>query len=111
MSDQPNPELLSFWPGRWPGQGVVDLDNLGDPGIWLDDRMPLIEGALCGTDIEISKTSAFLAEDYIAAAAEMSFPIPSDFEVNDDECREMIKTEFRAFLLEWRRRIETAPRK
>ena len=106
MSDETKPEPLLHWPGGWPGQQVVDLDNLGDPGIWLEDRLPEIEHVLSGEAAEIGEAAAFLTEDYIAAAAEMSFPIPSDFDADEDECREMIEGEFRGFLLEWRRRIE-----
>lgn len=47
-----------------------------------------------------------LTDGYISAAAEMSFPIPSDYGLNGNECCEMIQSEFRAFLLEWRRRID-----
>ena len=111
MSDDARTETLSCWPGGWPGQQVVELDNLGDPGIWLEERLAEIEVALGGDDAELENTAALLTHDYIAAAARISFPIPSDFGVDEDVCRDKIQSEFRGFLLEWRRIIETASNK
>lgn len=111
MSDEASSEPLSCWPGGWPGQQVVELDNLGDPGYWLEEWLAEIEVSLGGDDAELENTATLLTDDYIAAAAKMRFPIPSDFGVDDEACREKIQSEFRSFLLEWRRRIETESNK
>lgn len=111
MSDDASSEPLSCWPGGWPGRQVLELDNLGDPGFWLEERLAEIEEALRGDNAELENTAILLTDDYIAAAAKISFPIPSDFGVDDEACREKIQSEFRAFLLEWRRRIEMASNK
>ncbi len=33
--DDLDSRLMSAWPGGWPGQEIVELDNVGDPGAWL----------------------------------------------------------------------------
>jgi len=27
--------IFAAWPGSWPGQEIVELDNVGDPSEWL----------------------------------------------------------------------------
>lgn len=90
------------WPADWPERQVVDLDNVGDPGIWLEEQIDP-EEVLHGDPARLDQLAGQLADAYIQVAGEMSFPLPSDFEVSEEECREMVKGEFLGFIREWRR--------
>ncbi len=105
MIDSEREKALQCWPGGWPGRQVVDLDDVGDPDIWLEERIDNLEEALGGNVEAVSEAAAFLAEDYLATAAEMSFPVPSDFDCSEEEELQMVTADFCGFLREWHRRI------
>lgn len=107
MTDSEMEDALQCWPGDWPGRLVVDLDNLGDPGIWLEERMLDTEEALSGNEEAIKETAAFLAEEYSNAAAKNSFPVPSDFECSEQEELHVVTHDFCGLLLEWHRRYKS----
>ena len=98
-----NPSSIPHWPGHWPGRTVVDLDNLGDPGFWIEQQIPDIAEALFGDPGEDDDLADQLADDYMVAASDLQFPLPSDFEGTATETHEMVKADFVAFIREWRR--------
>ena len=99
-------KALQCWPGNWPGRQFVDLDNLGDPGFWLGEQVDEVGAILAGDDESLDEAAAMLAENFLMAAAEMSFPVPSDFGCTKDEELRMITDDFLGFLNEWCRRIK-----
>ncbi|OGT58896.1 MAG: hypothetical protein A3E01_05855 [Gammaproteobacteria bacterium RIFCSPHIGHO2_12_FULL_63_22] len=101
-NDEPAEPIIAHWPSDWPGQQFVELDNLGDPGVWLDSHISTSEELLFGADDRDSATD--LAADYIAAAASDYFPLPTEFGMDEDEMREILIQEFVGFIQEWRRR-------
>lgn len=106
MSNDPQNEALAHWPGSWPGQTVVNLDNLGDAGYWIEERTGEIYRGLSGDTEDLEEAAGILADHYIADAAAMKFPMPTDFGMSDEECKELVTSDFRSFLLEWRRRLK-----
>ncbi len=100
-SDHPE---IPHWPASWPGNTIVDLDNLGDPGFWIEDQISDPAGALFGDPERDDDLANELAYAYLRAASELSFPIPSDFDATDEETFEMVKEDFTGFIREWRKR-------
>lgn len=99
--------VIAPWPGDWPGRQVVDLDNVGDPGAWIDQRVPTPEEVLCG-DSNDREAATELADAYIAAAHEQYFPLPSEFGMSAEEMRKVVTEEFLGFIREWRVRTVAA---
>jgi broad specificity phosphatase PhoE len=99
-----------YWPGHWPGHLFVDLDSLGDPGAWLEQQLSDIEDILAAEPEEDASTAKFLADEYIRAADEMGFPLPSDFEGTLEETRESAITDFIGFIREWRKIVQAKRR-
>ena len=109
--------LSRVWPGGWPGQGLVDLDNVGDPGYWLSEKMEAepISQTLFGWDWNDEATAAMLADDYLRMIRELGYPLPSDYDneaesagdgwTEEDEA--LVRAEFVAFIKHWRERILT----
>ncbi|WP_417731175.1 hypothetical protein [Rosistilla oblonga] len=94
---------IAHWPSNWPGRQVLDLDNLGDPGIWIEEHIPFAEEVLLhGTDNDFINAEA-LADAYIAAACGTYIPLPSEFGASDEETRTMLIEEFIDFICEWRK--------
>ena len=85
----------------------MDLDNVGDPGLWLESELPDVLEVLEGDQSDIQEAAGLLAEAYIAAATAMEFPLPSDFGMAEEECREVLEAEFQGFLQEWSRRFRS----
>lgn len=101
--------LLGSWPSDWPGQNVVELDNLGDAGIWIENAIgePLIEVLFGDVDIEIIAEQ--MAKDYLGTITEDGYLLPSDFVDSQESSgkarsaeERMVKSEFLAFLHYWR---------
>ncbi|HEV2208838.1 MAG TPA: hypothetical protein VG167_08685 [Verrucomicrobiae bacterium] len=104
--DPPKESAFFYWPGHWPGCTFVDLDNVGDPGAWLEQQLPDIEDVLAADPQEDQRTAEALADDYIRAADDMGFPLPCDFESTLEQTREMAVAEFIAFIREWRKIVQ-----
>jgi hypothetical protein len=100
--------LFGMWPGGWPGQQIVELDNLGDPGDWLDTNLGCSALELLFPPGGEENTAAMLAPDYLRAIREAGFPLPSDFGDNPqgngwtDEDEQQVTAEFTAFFCHWR---------
>lgn len=104
--------MAMTWPGGWPGQEIVELDNLGDPGGWLAEALgggPV--AALFSVPFLPDETAYSMAEDYLTEIREQGCPLPSDFGDHPDpsgwtdEDHEQVTAEFAAFLTHWRERI------
>jgi hypothetical protein len=94
---------IPHWPTSWPENNIVDLDNLGDPGFWIEEQIPDPAGTLFGNTDEDDELANELTYAYIRAASELSFPLPSDFDAKPEETRKMVKDDFLGFIREWRR--------
>jgi hypothetical protein len=102
--------LMGAWPGGWPGQQIVELDNVGDPSDWLETQIDDMVGCLFRfTDQQ--PIIEDLALDYLRAIRKQGLPLPSDF--GDDPSEEewtaddekQVRGEFAAFLEHWRERV------
>lgn len=105
--------VMSSWPADWPGRQLVDLDNVGDPGDWLENHVvdPCIEVLIEGDISSDEPLAASLVEDYLAALEANSIEMPwifcdtpDDAEVISD-CREAIRLEFISLLQTWRANV------
>jgi hypothetical protein len=104
--------LMQVWPGEWPGQQIVELDNLGDAGEWLARVMgePISE-VLFGSAWNDEAMASSMAEDYLQEMRKQDYPLPSDFGddpqydgwIEDDEAQ--VRADFVAFLRHWRERV------
>jgi hypothetical protein len=97
-------KIVAHWPADWPGRHFVDLDNVGDPGQWIDDQIPSVEEVLFGDPEEDQDMAAVFADAYISAGEELHFPLPTDSGMNGDDMRNAAIGEFIGFIREWRRR-------
>jgi hypothetical protein len=96
-------------PFSWPGQNLVELDNIGDAGAWL-------EGVLGDSTFEWfcdlssdHENAAEVAREYLLTIREQGYPLPSDFSDSpvgpedwSDEDQDATRTEFLAFFSYWR---------
>jgi hypothetical protein len=107
--------ILAAWPGDWPGRQVVDLDNVGDAGAWLSEKLegePLAQ-TLFGWNWDDEANAAMLAEEYLRAIIEAGHFPPSYYgdeaSAGDDgwteEDEKLVQAEFVAFFRHWRERI------
>jgi len=102
--------LMHAWPGGWPGQQVVELDNVGDPGDWLEQRFENVVACLFGFEDDQSLIEC-LVFDYLREMRDKGIDLPSDFgdEPNPDgwtaDDENQVRAEFAAFLRHWRERI------
>jgi hypothetical protein len=114
-NDDLDSRLMAARPCIWPGQQIVDLNSVGDPGFWLDAQMgnsQLFE--LFGIPFQQTNTAEGLAESYLFKIREEGLPLPSDFGNEDvegdwsDEDEAMVEADFTAFLNHWRERVVSA---
>jgi hypothetical protein len=104
--------LFAAWPASWPGQQLVELDAVGDPGAWLEHVLgnPVSE-ILFGLPLNEDGIAAELADDYLRAIREEGFPLPSDFgdkPTNGSwtpEEESQVRAEFVAFFRHWREQV------
>ena len=104
--------LMSAWPSAWPGQEIVELDNVGDSGMWLAEVIgnPVSE-VLFGLPLNADSEAALIAEDYLRTIRDQDFPLPSDFGdeptgggwTQEEETE--VGAEFAAFFRHWRERV------
>jgi len=101
-----NPEepVIAHWPADWPGRQVVELDNLGDPGVWIDEQFPEVEEILLDDGAADPQVAEALAIEYINAMVDLAFPLPTDFGVSEEDTRNAVIEDFVGFIREWRRR-------
>ena len=111
--DKLDEELWSKMPLHWPGQDVVELDNLGDGSAWMQNNL----GETPGQSLldEEGNLSGLLAEAYLEEVKSQGYPLPSEF---DDEGKmetlddlAMVQADFRRFLAAWRERAVPLVRK
>ncbi len=100
-SDHPD---IPHWPASWPGNTIVDLDNLGDPGFWIEQHIPDPAHILFGDQQSDEDLADELADAYIRAASDLSFPLLSNFDATGEETFKMVKEDFLGFIREWRKR-------
>lgn len=99
--------VIADWPSDWPGRQFVDLDNVGDPGAWLEIQISNAEDVLFG-DSDDDEMAAELEFAYIAAANDNYFPLPTEFEMSEEEMHKLLAAEFLGFIQEWRKRTIAA---
>jgi hypothetical protein len=103
--------LAGAWPAEWKGQSLVDLDNMGDPGAWLDNSLgERISEMLFGSAWDDEAHGQGLAESYIEELANLGADLPSDFISPNDGEEDVdnvaiVEPEFIAFLKAWRERV------
>lgn len=110
--DELDARLMVAWPVDWPGREIVELDNVGDPGAWLDQVIssPISE-ILFGLPLDEDGIAESLADDYLREIREHGFPLPSDFGdapteggwTPEEEAQ--VRQEFIAFFRHWRERV------
>jgi hypothetical protein len=85
------------------------LDNLGDPGIWLENVLGgEWEDILFGESWDDERRASEMAEDYVEVMMDRDVEPPSDF--GDDpkyqgwtgDDTQLVKDEFVAFIRRWR---------
>ena len=98
-------------PFSWPGQNIVELDNTGDPGYWLEVVLDDATGWFCAISSD-RENATEIAQEYLSTVREQGYPLPSDFsdapngpEDWTDEDDDLVQTEFRAFLSYWRQMV------
>ncbi len=96
-------EVFTHWPSDWPGRKLVDLDNVGDLGTWLDGEMPAPSDVILDP-AEDHQVAEGLAEAYIATAINLSVPLPIEFGGTEEEMFADVVADFVGFIREWRRR-------
>src|SRR5580692_11783153 len=96
------------WPGDWPDRRFVDLDNVGDPGGWLEMKLPSVEEVLMQNPEEYEEAAKILADAYIRKSEELCFPLRTDFEGPSEPPREETIADFVGCIREWRRRAKVA---
>jgi hypothetical protein len=92
----------------WAECSLVELDNVGDPGAWLDEEIPIPEDLLSMDEQEEQALAENLSSSYVARLEDLGAPIPSDFDVTEDEMMSLLKSEFLGFLREWRKQAAAA---
>jgi hypothetical protein len=99
--------IIADWPGDWPGRQVVDLDNVGDPGAWIENNISSPKELLSADSDDDAEAEA-LAEAYIAEAERNYFPLPTEFGMTEQEMYKAVVADFLGFIREWRRRTIAA---
>lgn len=105
--------LMSACPVDWAEKKIVELDNVGDYGFFLKEKME--EGAsyyILGSTENDRYNSEYLAEAYLDDISEQGFPRYRDFCDTEEEIEEMdeqekkdIIADFIGFLKTWRERV------
>jgi hypothetical protein len=98
--------LFSAWPADWPTQELVELDNIGDPGAWLQTEIgERIFEVLFGS-VDYEQVAEHLAQAYLDEIQEQGYPLPSDFEEGLEDWEEAkVRQEFVAFFRHWHARV------
>lgn len=113
VRDTLDDELWMNMPLHWPGQDVVELDNLGDGHGWMENNLGETPGQSLLDDE--GNLSGVLAEAYLEEVKAHGFQLPSEFdnegkmETLDDLA--MVQADFRRFLAAWRARAIPLVRK
>ncbi len=105
LSESVDDRVSRVWPGGWPDQHLVDLDNVGDPGFFLEVNLPDVAETILGTSGSDKATAESLSESYLTAAERYDIPLPTEFGATEDEMWEDLVSDFCGFLREWRERI------
>ncbi len=110
--DDLNWRIFCASPWDWPEQEIVELDNLGDPGAWLQRVIsePISE-VLFGSAWKDAFYAEEMACSYFEEIREQGYALPSDF--CDASCEDygieddylQIQKEFSYFLQAWREKI------
>lgn len=100
-------ELRSFEPSDWPGRCLVEQDNMGDWGGWLQDFDGPLQDVLQSPTDDVEPLARAIAEAYLAGCRDAGFALPADFdETGDREAAEAadeaaIIAEFTVYLQAW----------
>jgi hypothetical protein len=100
--------LLCELPASWPEQGEVHLDNLGDPGIYMEEVFSgCAEDWLLGTSAPDADAdmAELLLDMYLARQREDYFPLSTEFGATQEEMEDGIRTSFLFLLREWRKQV------
>jgi hypothetical protein len=99
--------VIAPWPIDWPGRRFVNLDNVGDPSAWIELQISSAEDVLFG-DSDDDEMAAELEFAYVVAANDNYFPLPTEFEMSEEEMHEVLVPDFLGFIREWRKRTIAA---
>lgn len=104
MNEDSQAPELPHWPDDWPERRFVDLDNVGDAGLWIAEQLPEPAEVLFGDPEHDRRIAEELADAYIRASEEDYFPLPTEFGASEEEMMEDAVADFLGFIREWRRR-------
>lgn len=96
--------LGTHWPADWPGRQIVDLDNVGDPGQWIDELIPCTGEVLNAAPEEDQKRAEVLADAFIGAGKSIPFSLPTEFGMSEEDMLRITIDDFIGFIREWRKR-------
>lgn len=104
MSESVNDETdFPNWPLDWPGRQIVDLDNVGDPGAWLDEQISDPRELLsCGPEGD-QQLAAEMSSAYVSRLDDIGFDLGIDSDFTEEELMTALAFDFVGFLREWRR--------
>ena len=93
------------WPAEWPDQNIVHLDNVGDPGIWLQD---LLEESLLIDPADDEWFAKYLAESYLSTYKQYwgdpYFDVMDCYE-DFSEFFDDVVDDFDGFIVAWRKML------
>jgi hypothetical protein len=107
-------KLMVAWPGGWPGRKMVELDDLGDAGYWLEMQMiDSVSDILFSTLENKQEFARDMAQEYLQTVCELGVFVPSFYDNDENQsCEEwseedeqQITEEFTAFFIHWQERI------
>jgi hypothetical protein len=106
---------MSACPVDWAEKKIVELDNVGDYGFFLKEKMEKgISYYILGSSENDPSNAEYLAEEYSDDISEQGFPRYRDFCDKEEEIEEMDEQEkkdtiadFMGFLKTWRERVIT----
>ena len=97
--------LRNVRPWDWPGRQYVVLENLSDPGDWLNHILgePEIE-ILFGFSQDDANTARHMAEQYYSETKERGFDPPSAFTLSGEKIDDiaLFQEDFMRFVAHWR---------
>jgi hypothetical protein len=96
--------------GSWSGQEYVDLDLVGDAGMFVYDALDWLEEDLLGFTVSGSESNSAecLAEDYIQLAYNVSGGTYSPYDDDSAEGKDILIAEFQYFLEAWQLQVIAA---
>ena len=105
LSEPVEDRVFRAWPGGWPDKRLVDLDNVGDPGVFLEQNLPDVANVILGTSRSDKAIPESLSNAYLEAGERYDMVLPTECGATEDAMWEDLASDFCGFLREWRERI------